>query len=70
MNRKGKQNYTELQTCPVCEMDAGVRKMTVTVPEQFFVVCECCGFKTRPHKTQGAATLEWNGRSRRRWPGN
>lgn len=60
MNYRGKTKYRELKECPSCGMDAGSRKMTVRVPESFFVVCECCGFKTKPHKTQGAASQEWN----------
>lgn len=48
-----------LPPCPACGMDSGVRKVSVTIPEQFFVICESCGFKTRPHKTAGAATQEW-----------
>lgn len=60
MNYRGKRKTVRLKDCPVCGMDSGIRKMTVRVPESFFVVCECCGFMTKPHKSQEAATKEWN----------
>jgi hypothetical protein len=41
-------------------MDAGIRKVTVSVPEQHLVVCEVCGYKTKLHKDQAHATREWN----------
>ena len=62
MNYNGKMKYRPLKECPKCGMDSGRRKVTVRVPESFFVVCESCGFKTGPHKTQGAASSEWNRR--------
>lgn len=60
MNYHGQHKYGELKPCRVCGMDAGARKVTIKVPEKFFVVCEVCGYKTRPHATQAAATREWN----------
>lgn len=54
------QKWSELKHCRVCGMDSGVRKVTVRHPEKFFVVCEVCGYKTRPHTSQAAATREWN----------
>ena len=62
MNFRGQYKRKPLPPCRVCGMDAGARKVTEKVPEQFFVVCECCGFKTRPHPNQGAATKEWKGK--------
>ena len=64
MNYMGKHNYKGLNTCRVCGMEAGERMVTETVPEKFYVVCRICGFKTRPHKGQSAATAEWNGGKR------
>ena len=64
MNYHGNNNYRELKHCRVCGMDSGVRKVTVKIPEKFFVVCEVCGYKTRPHNTQGGATREWNNERR------
>ena len=61
MNYKGHYTRTPLHLCRVCGMDAGQRMVTTTTPERFFVVCQICGFKTRPHKSQNAATKEWNG---------
>ena len=60
MNYHGQYKYGELKLCPVCGMDSGVRKVTVKTPERFFVVCEACGYKTRPHNSQSAATKDWN----------
>lgn len=61
MNYKGLYHYTQLKNCRICGMDAGERMVSETVPEQFYVVCKVCGFKTHPHKNQTAATKEWNG---------
>lgn len=60
MNYGGRPRRTELKHCRVCGMDSGVRKVTVKVPEKFYVVCEVCGYKTGPHTTQSGATREWN----------
>ena len=60
MHYHGQYQHRELKHCRVCGMDAGARKVTVKSPERFYVVCEICGFKTRPHKSQSAATREWN----------
>ena len=60
MNYRGKHKYMELAPCRVCRMSAGVRKVTTSVPERFFVVCQCCGYKTQPCSTQSLATKEWN----------
>lgn len=54
------QKWSDLKLCRVCGMDSGVRKVTVRHPEKFYVVCEVCGYKTRPHSSQAAATREWN----------
>ena len=61
MNYRGKFKFSQLNPCRVCNMDAGERMMTETLPEKFFVVCRVCGFKTRAHASQSAATREWNG---------
>ena len=66
MNYHGQNNFTKLKHCRVCGMDSGVRKVTVKVPEKFFVVCEVCGYKTRPHNTQSGATREWNNERNKR----
>ena len=64
MTYRGKYKREPLAPCRVCEMDAGERMVTMTVPEEFFVQCMCCGFKTKRYSTQSAATKEWNGKSR------
>ena len=64
MNYRGVYKRQDLAECPVCGMDAGKRMMTGREPEQYYVVCEICGFKTRPHPTQSAATNEWSRKSR------
>ena len=64
MNYRGKYRRQPLAPCRVCGMDAGLRMVTETVPEKFYVVCQICPYKTRAHKTQSAATLEWNGGSK------
>ena len=48
-----------LPVCPKCGMDSGKRLISDTVPEKYFVVCETCGYMTKPHPTQTAATKEW-----------
>ena len=63
MNSHGKYHRSPLNTCRVCGMDAGERMVTEKEPAQFFVVCRICGFKTKPCKTQSAATKEWNWRT-------
>ncbi len=65
MKYRGTHKRAPLTPCPVCGMDSGVRKVTVKVPEKFFVVCESCGFKTGPHTSQGGATKEWNWKVKR-----
>ena len=47
-----------LPVCPNCGMDSGKRLISDTVPEKYFVVCETCGYMTKPHPTQTAATKE------------
>lgn len=61
MNYRGKYNRQPLKTCRECKLDSGLRMVTETVPEKFYVVCQSCGFKTKAHSTQSAATKEWNG---------
>ena len=60
MNYYCQRMWQGLKVCRMCGMDAGARKVTVKYPEKFYVVCENCGYKTRPHSTQNAATNEWN----------
>ena len=64
MNKLGKYKWAELKTCRICGMDAGERMVTDKVPEEFFVVCRICGYKTKKHTSQSHATREWNGGSR------
>ena len=52
--------YGELKVCRVCGLNAGARKVSVKHPDHFYVVCEICGYKTRPHSTVAGATREWN----------
>ena len=61
MNYHGKRRLVPLGLCRECGMDSGVRKMVNKVPEEFFVECQSCGFKTRRHKSMPHATREWNG---------
>ena len=60
MNFRDRYYWADLEPCPVCGRFAGARKMTLSIPEKFFVVCEHCGHKTTPHTTQRHATNEWN----------
>lgn len=51
----------ELPTCPACGMDAGFRKMNPNKePPDFYIVCQICGFRTRPRASLSAATKEWS----------
>lgn len=65
MTYLGKYKRMVLPECPVCGMDAGKRMMTENEPVSYYVVCEVCGFKTRPHPTQSAATNEWTRKKRK-----
>ena len=47
-----------LPVCPKCGMNSGKRFISDTIPERYFVVCETCGYMTKPHPTQ-TATKEW-----------
>lgn len=50
----------ELPTCPACGMDSGNRMMNPNKePPDFYIVCQICGFRTRPHVSLSAATKEW-----------
>lgn len=60
MNYRGIQRWVDLEPCPVCGKFSGVRKCSTGVPEKFFVVCQSCGHKTRPHDDVRYATREWN----------
>jgi hypothetical protein len=60
MNFRGKQRHGPLNPCPKCHMDAGQRKVREGIEEQYFVVCGACGYRTKPHKNQSAASKEWN----------
>ena len=60
MTYNGKHRFHELNNCPKCNRFAGRRKIRNSIPEEFFVVCEVCGYKTKGHTTQHAATREWN----------
>ena len=55
----GRRFRMELPVCPKCRMDSGRRVVSDGVPERYFVVCETCGYMTKPHPTQTAATKEW-----------
>lgn len=61
MNNHGRRYFRRLKECPKCGMDSGDRKVTIKEPARVFVVCANCGHRTKPCKTQSAATLEWNG---------
>ena len=45
MNYRGIYKRGPLTPCRVCGMDAGERMVTMTVPEEFFVQCLCCGYE-------------------------
>ena len=60
MNYRGIYKWVDLQPCSVCGKYAGARKVSVSWPEKFFVVCQSCGHKTRGHDSQIEATKEWN----------
>lgn len=60
MNSRNSYFRQELPCCPRCGMYSGRRvAMIETNPEKYFVICEMCGFQTRPHPSQAAATREW-----------
>lgn len=61
MNSFGKNRFRKLYECRACGMDSGLRMVAEAGPERFFVVCQLCGHKTKPHTTQSAASKEWNG---------
>ena len=51
----------KLPVCPKCGMDSGDRKVLYGsgAQEKYFVVCSTCGYMTKPHTSQSAATKEW-----------
>ena len=59
MNHSGRSFRTELGPCPKCGMDSGRRMVTDTAVELYLVRCDSCGYRTKPCKTQGAATKLW-----------
>lgn len=61
MNYKGIYKRNPLNPCKKCHMDAGQRRVREGAEDQFFVVCSACGYCTKPHKNQSAASKEWNG---------
>ena len=65
MTYRGKLKRMDLPECPICGMDAGKRMMSTNEPVSYYVVYEICGFKTRPHPTQSAATKDWQSKRRK-----
>lgn len=59
MNYRGQYKRDGLPECPICGMDSGKRIVREGIREDYYVVCETCGFKTKPHPTQAAASHEW-----------
>ena len=59
MNKGNRYFRYALPVCPKCGMDGGRRGVLETNPEQYFVVCEVCGFQTKPFSTQQGATYSW-----------
>lgn len=67
MNYRGQRTRAHLPVCPVCGMDSGERMVADgKVPEEYYVVCQVCGFRTKPHPTPNAAGREWGDMSRRK----
>ena len=64
MNKHNRYFRRKLPSCPKCTMDSGKRMVSLTNPERYFVVCEACGFQTKGHPNQSAATREWSDGSR------
>lgn len=63
MTRGDRFHRDPLPPCKCCGMCSGLRMMTDTEPQEFFVICEVCSYKTRKHPTQNAATREWSRRN-------
>lgn len=59
MSKRIRNPYDRLPECPICGMDSGVRKITDTVPEKCYVICETCGYKAGPCKSMSSAVSEW-----------
>ncbi|MBQ9733948.1 MAG: hypothetical protein IJV74_06915 [Clostridia bacterium] len=62
MNYRGQKKCKPLPPCRVCDLDGGLRMVTDTVPEQYYIVCQVCGFRTKKHPTRAAATRDWSGK--------
>lgn len=60
MQRNNRHYRNVLPVCPKCGMDSGRRLVSETVPEKYFVICEACGYQTKPCATQSAATNAWS----------
>ena len=37
-------------------------EVTRRVLEQYYIVCQVCGFRTKKHPTRAAATRDWSGK--------
>lgn len=65
MNYRGQYKRDGLPLCPKCGMDSGKRVVIEGSNEQYYVVCETCGYRTKPHPNQVAATHEWARKGRK-----
>ena len=62
MNKFNRKFRMELPACPKCGMDSGRRVVTDiddVAMERYFVICDACGFRTKPRASQAAATHDW-----------
>lgn len=50
----------ELVICSDCGTFSAARRMTLTEPPRYCVICEHCGRRTRLYKSLPAAVRAWN----------
>lgn len=60
MNAHNKRPKLSLALCPRCGMDSGERKVKESTYEQYYVVCETCGYVVGPFGDLSHAVRKWN----------
>ena len=57
---KNKSKRGELGACPKCGLYSGQRMMTEGEPAQWYIICDHCGYRVGPYRSQSGATARWN----------
>lgn len=60
MNKRDRHSRTELGPCPKCGLYSGQRMVTEFEPARWYVICDYCGYRVGPYRSQNNATSRWN----------